>query len=133
MITDIIDNEYNLRTNIKNIKGFNYLGFSDELWEKIGIKFTRRLPKGFEKTPTRLEFEATKINPIVKMYFSSKEDENEYRCIKLTPFEVMVADSNGAQFEYNRRITREWQRILQKVFGECYEQAKNQHYGIQTL
>lgn len=132
MIIDIKFNEYNLRTNIKNIKDFNYLSFNELEWQTIGAKLGKCLPKGY-KHPYKLDIEATKINPIVKMYFAFNENGSQIICIKLTPYEVMVSNHIDDRFKYNRRVTREWQSILQKAFGESYETAKNRHYGIKTL
>ena len=132
MITNYKINDYNLRDNLKNIRDFNYLGFSDEQWLKVGARFNKRLPKGYNKAPYQLDIEATKVNPIIKMFFKSLTSE-DYVCVKVTPYEVMVAVNSDDIFKYSKMITRDWHAILQDAFGESYEQAKNKHYGIKAI
>ncbi len=132
MTIDYQINEYNLRHNIRNIRDFNYLGFSDEQWDKVSSKFSRRLPKNYNKIHTKIVVEATKFNPIVKLYYTSKTNE-EFMCIKLTPFEVMIAVNSDSIFKYNKLLTHDWHDILEGVFGESYAQAKNKHYGIKPI
>ena len=127
-------NEHNLRQNKKNIIDFNYLSFTENQWESIGQKLSKRFPRKYNKTPYKLVFEATKINPIVKMFFASKKGiEEKYVCIKLTPFEVMVGKDSEEEFKYNKLLTHVWQDILQQNFGENYIEAKNKHYGIHNF
>ena len=130
MILEFKLNEHNLRTNLKNIKNFNYLSFTESQWQEVAKVLSKGFPKGSSKTLYMVEIEPTKINPIVKMVF--KDQDAEPICIKLTPYEVMKADGNNI-FKYNRTLTHRWHNILTKRFGESYENAKNKHYGIKTL
>ena len=132
MTIDYQINEYNVRHNIRNIRDFNYIAFSDEQWTKVSSKFGKRLPKNYSKNHYKIVVEATKVNPIVKLYYNAKTSE-EYICIKLTPFEVMVSNNSDTIFKYNKLLTHDWHDILESVFGESYIQAKNKHYGIKPI
>ena len=133
MIVTYKQNCNNLRKNMQNIKDFNYIKFSERQWKDVGARLNKHLPNKYCKKPYKLDLEATRVNPIVKMFFGLKVGGGDYICIKLTPYEVMVAENAENSFRYSRILTREWQSILQEVFGDAYEQAKNKHYGIQTL